>query len=545
MGKAIFNWKVVFIVILCSITFFVNNRVVVPDIMESRNIVTAREMVYDGNWIVPTMNGDLRLEKPPLPTWITAIAEIISPDSLALQRGMAGIAATMLVLFFFFIAKEFSDKDDLPLVSTLILTTCYNIILIGRTASWDIYCHAFMLGAIYFLIKAFNSRKSGKFFISAGIFMGLSCMSKGPVSFYALLLPFIISYYICFTPSMKGKWKWVLYMVILAIIIGGWWYSYIYIFHHEDMNHVANKEAGAWLSRSVRPWYYYWKFFLETGIWSLLLLSAIFLPFWSRKSRSDKSMLFPYLWMFLTLIFLSLLPEKKSRYLLPILISASYLCGYLVVYWNELFKVNRSHNLDKIAYSVNAWLIAIIVILLPAPAYYFVYANGYISLPLFILISMAIEVIGYLLVKSASALKPNRFVMEVTALFLFLEAFVLPFAENIINNPEMDSVSKTRKISEIKSIPFYHNSKDDLRIELVYAANKKIRPLDVANSDSVMNHLPMVLLTHKSASDELPDELLQKIDTVYIGKSDDNRWSKSDKRYKEDFVYNITLLKKR
>lgn len=59
--------------------------------MEARNMVTAREMVHDGNWLVPTMNGDLRLEKPPLPTWLTAVAEMISPDNLALQRAMAGL----------------------------------------------------------------------------------------------------------------------------------------------------------------------------------------------------------------------------------------------------------------------------------------------------------------------------------------------------------------------------------------------------------------------------------------------------------------------
>ena len=40
------------VIVICFIAFFVNNDVIVPDIMESRNIVTAREMVYDGHWIV-------------------------------------------------------------------------------------------------------------------------------------------------------------------------------------------------------------------------------------------------------------------------------------------------------------------------------------------------------------------------------------------------------------------------------------------------------------------------------------------------------------
>ena len=87
------------ILLICIISFFINNRVVVPDIMEARNMVTAREMVHDGNWLVPTMNGDLRLEKPPLPTWLTAVAEMISPDNLALQRAMAGFAAILLYIW--------------------------------------------------------------------------------------------------------------------------------------------------------------------------------------------------------------------------------------------------------------------------------------------------------------------------------------------------------------------------------------------------------------------------------------------------------------
>ena len=39
----------VLLCLVCLTTFFVDNSVLVPDIMESGNIVTAREMVYDGN----------------------------------------------------------------------------------------------------------------------------------------------------------------------------------------------------------------------------------------------------------------------------------------------------------------------------------------------------------------------------------------------------------------------------------------------------------------------------------------------------------------
>ena len=43
-------------------------------IQEVRIAETAREMVESGDWGVPRNNGELRLQKPPLPYWLTAIS---------------------------------------------------------------------------------------------------------------------------------------------------------------------------------------------------------------------------------------------------------------------------------------------------------------------------------------------------------------------------------------------------------------------------------------------------------------------------------------
>ena len=41
-------------------------------IMEARHFISAHEMVADGHWLLTTMNGEPRYEKPPLPTWLSA-----------------------------------------------------------------------------------------------------------------------------------------------------------------------------------------------------------------------------------------------------------------------------------------------------------------------------------------------------------------------------------------------------------------------------------------------------------------------------------------
>lgn len=85
--------------------------------------------------------------------------------------------------------------EHLPaLVSAIVLVTSFNVITIGRTATRDIYCHSFMLAAIYLIVRAFESSgPQWRCFVVAGMLMGLSFMSKGPLSFYTLL-PFLIAY---------------------------------------------------------------------------------------------------------------------------------------------------------------------------------------------------------------------------------------------------------------------------------------------------------------------------------------------------------------
>ncbi|MBP9637922.1 MAG: glycosyltransferase family 39 protein, partial [Bacteroidaceae bacterium] len=182
--------------VVCLFAFFVNNQIIPADLMESRNLATAQEMVTQGNYLVPTLNGELRLEKPPLPTWIAAAIDHIAPDNLSAQRCAAGVAATFLVFFLYLLVVELTKEKRLALISSLVLASCYNVVMMGRTATWDIYCHSFMVMALFFLIQALN-REGAQWlrFLVSGICMGLSFLSKGPVSFYALLLPFLISYF--------------------------------------------------------------------------------------------------------------------------------------------------------------------------------------------------------------------------------------------------------------------------------------------------------------------------------------------------------------
>lgn len=538
-----YRWHLPLLLMVFLFGFFINNGAIFADIMESRNIVTAREMVYDHNWMVPTMNGELRLEKPPLPTWISAFVEIVSPDNLPLQRAMAGCAAMLLAFFIYRFATRLTGNRTYALVSSLILCTSYNVIMMGRTATWDIYCHTFMMGAIYYLFVALQSPTcKWSSFVASGIFMGLSFLSKGPVSFYALLLPFVCAYFLTYRNGMKGKWGALSVMIIICLIISTWWYAYIYIFHQDMASYVFQKESSSWANRNVRPWYYYWQFFLETGVWSLLTLTTLAFPFWKKRVESSKGYLLTFSWMLLVLFFLSLLPEKKTRYLLPILLPAALTMGHLFVYWIKEARQKMPQKSDRVIYKINTYLISIVTLALPVAIYLFMYRPGHMGIVMFLILITLFWGTSAWLFLSAQKIRPFSFLMGVVVLFAVAELFVMPYVGALVSNTDAVSISATRTNKELQSLPFYHNKDEVFRIEIVYEANKKIPALDLTNSEEVMNALPFVLVSQQPAEQEFPDSIREKLNFRFIDCYDNNTWPKGHKRYKSIFVSNITIV---
>lgn len=531
----------VLLVLFCIVTFFANRGALPTDIMETRNMVTAREIVDDGNWLVPTMNGELRLEKPPLPTWVAAVVEKACPGNLAAQRTAPAVMGCVWTLYLFLMVRCISRRDDLASVTVVVFLTCYNVVLMGRSATWDIYCHAWMMAAIYHLTRAlYGNRHCHRNFALAGLFMGLSFLSKGPVSFYALLLPYLITLMALPRPAMTGKWRWLALMAAVAIVVGGWWYAYLLVAHPAETRAVVGKESGAWTGHNVRPWWYYWRFFSEMGVWSLLMLAALAVPYWKRHITLKREYLVSATWAIASIVLLSLMPEKKMRYLLPSLAPCSMAVACLIVHFAQ------AGNLDRFSrglYLASGIVVTVAVLLLPALLYRFGVKAGVVSMRTEIVASAAMLVIAGWLIWSTLMFQPMRFVGAIAVLFAFAELFLLGTIGGAFGNPGAHSIAAVRSDTRATSLPFYHSTREPVRIELVYAARKKILPLDLADTAAVGKRLPCVLVSRKWAAEEIPEKVLAGVDTISLGTFDDNKHPKGNKHYTQDFINHVTILK--
>jgi 4-amino-4-deoxy-L-arabinose transferase-like glycosyltransferase len=531
--------KYFFVILLVFVTFFANNSALPTDIMESRNIVTAREIVKEGNWLVPTMNGELRLEKPPLPTWVGAAVEILCPNSLSAQRCAAALMGIVWVAFLFLLVRFFTQDIDFSLLVTIVFLTMYQVVLMGRTATWDIYCHAFMMGAIYFLVRGVTdeNRYQWQWFPLAGLFMGLSFLSKGPVAFYALLLPAIIAGLFYKRPSLKGKWGGILLMVLLAIVIGGWWYLYLLTFEPTAVKAVMAKESGNWSSHNTRPWFYYWRFFTETGIWTVLMAASLFYPYWKSRTKQPHVYGFFMVWTLSALVLLSFMPEKKFRYLLPMMAPCAVCVAYML-----MTCAKGDDKWEKIVYKCNGYLIGVLSI----GAGFAISITGILHNEWNTVCSCLLFIItGIWLFIATRKKRPFRLAVGVGMLFMVAECFCLKAIGNVFSNPHQYSISHVNEKSIVKDVPFYHPAREEMRIELVYEANRKILPLDVESSKIVLTHLPLALVSHHAASCYLSPSLLRQVDTLHIATYDDNKHPLKDKHYTQDFINHVTLITKK
>lgn len=526
--------------LIVFITFFINNRVIEPDIMESRNLVTAREMVEKGNIIIPTMNDELRLEKPPLPTWISAVVEAVSPNDIGAQRAVASLAGILLVIYFYRTARRVLDID--PVWATILLCTCYNFMLMARTVSWDIYCHAFMMAGIYyFSVAVIRSGHQWRSFAAAGLFTGLSILSKGPVSLFALFLPYLIAFGVFIRPSMKGKWGGVTMLTLIALVVGGWWYAYVHIFHTDAWQSVVSRESGAWMNRNVRPWYYYHKFYLEAGLWAVMLITSVLTTAFMGRRLWGRRGFTAFMWMVFSLILLSLIPEKKNRYLFPILIPAALMMAQTAGAWSRSFINGRRPGYFTIPFRINSWLLAICAFALPVAAWVMIYDKGYATIYTTLIFGAVSVAAGIMLAIWAMRLRPGRMIWTAGGLYAAAITLMFPATGNLINNPDMTGLDRTVGMKELDGIPMFYNSAEELRIELVYAARRDIRPIDIIDSAAVAAARPFAYLSHTGAS-ELPAQVIADSDTLSLGIFDCNRRPKGTRRYSQTFIYRLTIV---
>lgn len=534
------------LVLLCLAAFFVNNSLLPVGGGEAKVLVTARDIVDSNNWLAPTMNGEPRYDKPPLAAWVAAGVERLHAGNISAQRTVAGVLGIIWSLFFFSLTRYISRRKGFAEMATIVFITTYNIIYIGRMVERDIYGYAFMMCAIYFLMKMlFDSQfiaqpHKWRWALLAGLSMGLSLLGNGIVAVYSMLLPWLIALALFKRPDMKGRWLPLLLVVVLAITPYGLWLWHIQANHPEAAPDSWAFLSARWTEKSERPWYYYWRFFAELGIWSLILLAALFYPYWKKRIRTRRVYRFCLTWLAAALVILAIIPHKEMTDLValtpPSAIAVTCVLYYFEGHWPKSKATQRF-------FLFNGYLIALIMFGLPIFMLIRMFGRDLIDFGTAIFLWVLLWGIAAFTALSTKRHTPKGVVRGVALLFFFIECFMLTPIVGVLGNNRQLSINQVSKVSEVKPLPFYSNKDEELKIEVVYEVGKKVTPLNLTDPDAVVTAAPFALITQQPLSKELSPEVLALVDTMRIGIYDDNKLPRHNKHYKEEFINQVSIIR--
>ena len=359
--------------------------------MENFNIETALEMTRDGHWIVPTLDGQVRTKKPPLATWITALG-ILSSNNLAFGARWPSLLMASLTLIAVYELGRLAQGPTLGLVSACICGSMALFFKFAPQASYDTQFAFWIAVTNVFLARIVLLGEWWKGCVGAGIALGMALMTKGPPALLLTIAPVLVLVGVEWIEGRKPRRNCVacgfanqdsppsrelasggpgfrflplLIGLALCLAICLPWTLYILGHQPERISEWYNEVTlgtEARYEKRIGVWFSYFAFVAWVFPWTVWFLGGIWLGFRKSSGRGIRLML---AWVLVPLVVMWFFPERRDRYVLPMLGPAAVLCGFaLLEYLASLKRPNAESNLSK-RWPVGAhWILVIGIIVI-------------------------------------------------------------------------------------------------------------------------------------------------------------------------------------
>jgi 4-amino-4-deoxy-L-arabinose transferase-like glycosyltransferase len=346
----------IFLVLLaCSYVFFFlhlgSYSLKEPD--EGRYAEIPREMVEQGDYLVPHLNYVRYFEKPPLLYWVTAASyKLLGVGEWSFRIPNALMALFCVLATYAFAVRRFGRK--VAFVSSLILMSSFGFFAMARVVTTDML-FAFLLFASLLSFYQFYLEKRRLFLHLFSASLALAVLAKGPVAL--ILLAVTILVFLFFEKRLSFLRELVSPIgLLLFIVIAAPWFIVMSIREKEffDFFFVDQHILRFLTSKHKRsgPLYYFIPV-LFGGLfpWSFFIPRAI-----ARYWRKSELRLF-FIWSCVVFIFFSVSGSKLPPYILPIYPALAILLGYLFC---EVWGERPRGNGEIVAYVIFFAILAVL-----------------------------------------------------------------------------------------------------------------------------------------------------------------------------------------
>ena len=328
------------VIIGLLILFWGLGSVSLTSLNEGRRALAIKEMFESGNWLLPTLNGELYLTKPPFLYWISlcfsGLVGVVNEWTLRLPSAFAALATLWMV--YRYTLKKFGAWP--ALFAAQILIANLGFAMLARRVEIEMLLTALCVGALLSALKYMEAPTRRVWIYLSYFLLALAVLTKGPVALLFVTLPLIVAAIWTKDPFVKqiltsGKGWLVFFIVALS------WYLVVSLQLGFDIwSTIAKRDMLEKMQAEevAKPLFSY----LGWIIVDFLFLAGLLLV---RPQRLFKSFMGRHDWMVLItaivvpLVVFSLFSNKHAKYLLPIYPLISIVLGVQLA---KLFDVSAN-----------------------------------------------------------------------------------------------------------------------------------------------------------------------------------------------------------
>jgi 4-amino-4-deoxy-L-arabinose transferase-like glycosyltransferase len=303
-----------------ALLFFSSLNIPLQEPDEVRYAEVPRQMLSGDSWLVPVLNGEPYLDKPPLTYWLVmASYEVFGVHDWS-ARLVASCAAFLTVVLTWRWATSMSGPR-IGLATALVLTLTGRFVYLARMLTPDtILCLCTVAGWTGFQLAQSAPRLRWTWLIVSAIGTGLGVMTKGPVAVVLVLAPGLLLHLL---PALRGCLRFSHLAVWLGIVIGvaAPWYLVVALrepvfLEHFFWRHNVTRFVAAF-DHAEPFWFFLPGLILGTLPWCLALPAPGLKPARESASVRDHALLLPLLAFTWTVVFFSYSASKRAGYVLP------------------------------------------------------------------------------------------------------------------------------------------------------------------------------------------------------------------------------------
>jgi len=298
--------------------------------------ITAREMLQSGDWVMPTCNGEPRLQKTPLSYWLVAgLAQItgrVDEFTARLPSVIFGVLSVAAILYF--VNQWLTFR--IAVISGGVWATSLGYIRYAHNARPEMALTFFILLCFLSFYSAVTAKGRGKQVVYMLVFwtsFALANLAKGPAPLPLVLIP--LFFYVSIFRQWKKLLNWasVVGLIIFLAIVLPWPLAIAHKLNWDLIlwkREFVDRFLGDYASGGKAIYYYLPRMFMFILPWVAFLPMALAAPFYRVWNKKRAVMQFLWLWFVVDLVFLTITGGKRQHYILPLMPAMAILIGILI-----------------------------------------------------------------------------------------------------------------------------------------------------------------------------------------------------------------------